>query len=410
MTKASILVTNLFGERHKYLKAIGVLLLSITMLLSMFFGYLSMLSTIALGFQLLLAVYSIFLNFLEKNFYIYRKIVFFVPFIVCILITFLINGYDSHYQTIATCFIIFPSTFCVLTYFKDYRKIFRLLFFLLLIFAFYFLAVNLAKFIEILKTKNFSDMRIGSKIAPINMLTIYFELGCALSLFYFLHSLKKKNIVLSIIYAFSFLLFLILGISIGSKQLIVVVLLSIIFVIVSFFGEGRWYLSLLIIGVLIFSFSIILFIPGLSSTVGARFLDMFGMVDGTNTRDFSTAERFEMIKEALYMFSKRPLFGYGIWGFAKYGSFGTYSHNTYSNALCETGFFGFSSFLIFALMPLFLIKQPKEKKVFAICIISCLLLQFLFGVLYYHKMMYFSLGFCYALIEQGKKENQKLVK
>ena len=83
-------------------------------------------------------------------------------------------------------------------------------------------------------------------------------------------------------------------------------------------------------------------IPQLYNIIGNRLEGMFGVLKGTGQKEASARIRAEMIEKAMEMFKEKPLLGWGIDGFERYGGFqGAYSHNNYTETLVSFGLVGF---------------------------------------------------------------------
>ena len=393
------------GENHKYIIMCGFVLCFLMLIFTMLFTYHSFLHYIALGFQLLFFGFNVLLFFLFKN-KNFNFLVFIIPFIISIAISFLLNGYNSNYNTLATEFVIYISIIYFSLNIPIKKDCFTLLILSLFVFVFYFILLYFKDFITLLKTRDFSEVRFGEKIAPLNMITIYFDLACSLSFVGILEHFKNKRIKYSLLFLLFYVISFGCGILIGSKQFIVVTLLVNLILLIWFFGKKKWYISVIILASSVGLAVLLLNTTQAFSTIADRFKVMFDFFTKKNGRDFSSASRLTMFTEAIYLFTKRPLFGYGAGGYALYGSYGTYSHNTISNLLCEFGAVGFIMFLFYVFGP-WLCRTQQEDRDFTHeryiwAMLFCLMFQALFGVLYLHKLTFVIAAICYIAFAENK--------
>ena len=81
------------------------------------------------------------------------------------------------------------------------------------------------------------------------------------------------------------------------------------------------------------------------------------MVTGEGEGEASAEIRRDMIVKALEMFIQKPIFGWGIEGFAAHSGFGVYSHNNYTETLVSFGIVGF--ILLYSYKVVLLVAQFK---------------------------------------------------
>jgi|GEM_PF-4152230 len=378
------------GEKNKVPILIGFILFFAMLSTTLLFTYHDILHIVALGLQIIFFGYNVFLFFKTKN-YNFSFLIFIVPFAISVAISLILNGYNSNYNTIASELLIFISIVYFAQTIPNKKDCFSIVKICLVIFVFYFLIVYFMDFVTLVKSNDFSDVRFGDKIAPINMITIYFDLVCAFVFLATMQKFKSKKILYAIILLFIYVISFLCGVSTGSKQFIVVTLVVNLISLIWFFGKRRWYISLAIIVSLLLLSIFLLTLP-IFSTIAERFKSMFDLLTEQEGSDYSSATRIMMFNEAIYLFTKRPVFGYGLWGYAINGSYGTYSHNTLSNILCEFGAIGFFTFGFLVFGPI-LMKLAKNKKDFFIdksvwIALLCIVIQFAFGVLYSHKITF----------------------
>lgn len=124
--------------------------------------------------------------------------------------------------------------------------------------------------------------------------------------------------------------------------------------------------------------------------------------------------RAALIKDALRVFVKHPLFGVGWNNYRFYSAFGQYSHNTYVEVLACTGLVG--SFLAYALwfiefkQVLLIIKKRKNKVVLAniICLLIILLFIDAVQIMYYNSTLLMIMHMIFTLSVIGSLNNNEL--
>lgn len=79
----------------------------------------------------------------------------------------------------------------------------------------------------------------------------------------------------------------------------------------------------------------------LYNILGSRLEGAWETIFGSGEGEASAIERSKMIQSAWEMFKQKPLFGWGIEGFASNSGFGVYSHNNYTETLVSFGLIGF---------------------------------------------------------------------
>jgi len=222
--------------------------------------------------------------------------------------------------------------------------------------------------------------RLGDYFTNVNRVGDSFSLSFSAGLLLlFIEKRPKKWIVILI--SFGCLVFAFFSFLTGSKAVLLAEVGSLYIALwMIFSAKNRIFLVVLPI-LLILCVPLLANIPVLKSSL-SRFTDMFAFFLGDFSSDPSTSARITMLAEGFYLFGQRPFFGYGVNGFAVLSGFGTYSHNTISELLCNFGFFGFVAYQT----PLFLAFLHAKKGrnqhwlFFLIFIIPILLLQLSFPV------------------------------
>ncbi len=179
--------------------------------------------------------------------------------------------------------------------------------------------------------------RLGGIFGDENDVSLVISFGFAFSLW----SILFSNSYIIKLFHFIFLLVLALfGLSTGSK----IFIFNVIFVFVSAVllknGLKKWWLSAIVLTSMV-CFIFIIFSLNEFNFYKDRLVEMFNVLSGTNETYGSTGSRLEMIFMALNMFLKKPLFGYGINGYANYGEYNYgWSHNQLAESLCNFGLIG----------------------------------------------------------------------
>lgn len=110
--------------------------------------------------------------------------------------------------------------------------------------------------------------------------------------------------------------------------------------------------------------------PILYNIVGYRLEGFIALFTGEGQQETSAVIRSMMLAKAIEMFEEKPLFGWGIEGFAIHSGFGVYCHNNYMETLVSFGVFGFM--LIYGGKFILLGLQAKAMKAQAPMQISAL--------------------------------------
>ena len=401
MNQVLLFFENKFSKKE-ILSTLGFMLFFLMLLSTLCFTYSPKLHLLPLFLQIVFFVYSIILFWNKKKRFDYYLLFIVFLFAFSLFISLLINGYDSHYNTVVTGLFILLGTYFFCKALNDSINIIKgSVYLCLILFCFFFLFTYFKEIIDAIINKQFDYLRLGEKIAPINMITISFVSPCVMSL-YFLFFVKKA-IILKILNVLLFFISFFCGVLTGSKQFIVSCVLISLILLFLFFGKKRWYLSLISSIIIIIGIVLIFSLPAFS-TISTRFLEMLNTVFGIGVNgkvDYSTSERTLMIQEGFYLFSQRPIFGYGLWGFALNTSFGTYSHNTFSNSLAEMGIVGSTFYFLILSYPVInFVKKHNYNEKYALIIFLIYLMQCFFGVIYWHKLTYLLIGLSIVISEE----------
>lgn len=205
------------------------------------------------------------------------------------------------------------------------------------------------------------SQRLGGEFGDENDISILLGFGLTYSLY---SAFFCKKIYLNIFYLLLFVLFAICGFLTGSKIFLLILVIISVLCIFMRLGKKRWWIStaiiLAMIGVLVF----ILTLPAFS-TIATRLKLFFDTFSGNSVSrvDYSSIFRLYMFEAGIEMFLRKPLFGFGIWGFATYGGLNNgWSHNHFSEGLCNFGIVGFAIFHIPFISSIYCYFKSKADK------------------------------------------------
>ena len=263
--------------------------------------------------------------------------------------------------------------------------------FALLAFGLYFLFVYRASILRL----NFNES-LGVFFDNVNTIGTYFSLGSALFLYLGLTYSKK----IEWLYFIPCLLMLFLGLFTGSRHFIITTGIAFVASIIVSFKKKKWIAALIIIAIIGMFFAAIQ-LPALSSIkerISRAISTIFGI--GSAKYDASAVQRTIWPLYGFNIGVRELLFGYGADGFAIYSGIGTYSHNTYSDIICNFGFLGAAIFYSALLYPLMLAIRSKEKKhSVVIVIVSFYIAKGFFGVYFASKDAYLMIAFLLYLVK-----------
>ena len=233
----------------------------------------------------------------------------------------------------------------------------------------------------------FNTDRIGGLFGNLNTVGLHFVFGSASFLGLSLMG-KRKNLVLAIpALALGILSFLT-----GSRASLLMFFVLVVVWIFLLFGKRVW-ISLVTLACLVLIGLVVLSLPmfaGIRSRLNELFTTFFGGEGGNY--DYSGVQRLNMIWDGLFLWTKNAIFGYGMGSFALLTGYGTYSHSTLVEVLCNTGVIGLALFF-FPVMSSWRFKKGENFRFFGLlfligCIVPCLF----FGMMIYSKAFYFLFG------------------
>lgn len=307
------------------------------------FSY-SKLHILPIVIMFIITIFTAIYEFFYNRFFVDKLIVSSIIYVLFVVISCIFNGfqfYSTSYYLLPFFFIILYHLFSINSLFYNLSlKLFACGMFL---FGCYFILLNYKALIS------FEFFRLGSSFGDENVIGTYFAMGALLSLYYVLF---KKDFLFLI----PALLLFVLGLTTGSKAYILIVGLSIIFFIFALNGKKRIWLSCLILSLFLVAFVLLLQLKAFA-TIKQRVLDFFDFL-AHKKNDESTSGRIYYIFEAMFLFLKNPIVGYGIKGFARNSTYGVYTHNTIMELLVNFGIIAMISFEI----PLFYSLKKIRKK------------------------------------------------
>lgn len=343
-----------------------------------------------------ISAFIVFLKYslYEKFVFNPRLLILFIFAIEAFIGTALYSRDFRHWFTIVLLLITFIVFYYSFNLIGDKTLIFRIIAYSLFAFALYFVfhyRSNIFRF-------KFGEA-LGSYFDNVNTIGTYFSLG---SIFFFYLALngKKKIEWLHIIPC---IVMLFLGLFTGSRHFIITTGIALIVMLMVTFKKRKW-LAVLIIVSIIGLFFIIIQIPALSvlkEKIDRAITTMFGF--GTAKYDPSVVQRVIWPQYGFNIGSRVLLFGYGAEGFSFYSGIGTYSHNTYSEIICNFGLLGCLIFFFSLLYPLVLAIKSKDRSINIIyAIVSFYLVKGFFGVYFASKDAYIMIALLLYLTKDIK--------
>lgn len=371
---------SLFNENKiKYIFS-TIILISIGLLSFMLPSFSSgSLHKIPLLFAGFLAIMIFVYLLLYQKIFIDKYIISMLLFCLTIVISSLLNDPKQIGRTEFLLTGIFIMLYEFMSSKENKYKSFYSVYIGLCMFVLYFLA---SYFKEII---SFDIGRLGSLFGNENAIGRYFCLGYIINLYL---SITKKNYPLIITLPF----FALFGALTGSKLfLIMLVLVTIVFIIM-FFGKKKWYWSLVIVTVGFVGVIGLLQLP-MFATLNKRLLAMIkSIIGGTGYTDMSTLTRYNMFFEGIYLFTCKPIFGWGSNGFMINAAYNTYSHSAISETLCDFGIIGFLCFFAPIIISLVNANQNKSDKAFKVMLLIFALCTTIFGMAFDSKDYYIVLA------------------
>lgn len=322
-----------------------------------------------------------------------------ILFVIWITICLIVN-INLHSKIVITPIFLSIVTFIIYTYLSRNKKYRNMYFNSLLYSLTIFMIVYIMTYYKELISLNFT--RLGDKFGNINDIAISFGIGFSVCFSFILHS--KFNILRFLILFALLFLFGFCGLSTGSKIFVLIITASMIFSIFVFMRTKKlkWYWYIISALIVFLVAIVVLNLPAFETMKERIFMFL-----NPKSKDKSTDIRFTMFVDGIYMFLRRPLFGFGISGFFSSSSFGNcWSHNNFSELLCSYGMIGFILFYIPYILVIKNIINGKSNKlndfssVIMIVFICCM-----FSVaLESQKVFAYSIAIFYSLYESEQIE------
>lgn len=205
---------------------------------------------------------------------------------------------------------------------------------------FLFLVTYIITYRQELFSLNFD--RLGAIFGDINDISLFMFFGFLMSLCLLAFDSRKYIKVISICLSLPYLF---CGMSSGSRIFVLLIIVTVPIFVFVICGKKKWWLALIILILLGVSLIILFNLP-VFSTIKNRFEAMISTllgksINGTTTNERSIFTRFNMFLSGFEMFLRKPAFGWGISGFAIFGDYtGGWSHNNFSESLCNFGLIG----------------------------------------------------------------------
>ncbi len=289
-----------------------------------------------------LAVLIVLWILIYGKFYLDYPTVMMFAFLFFNLFSWAINGFKNFNQTV----ILLPILFLIFyQYLKNTKRIKEAVYILFLGFLFFAFVYSIY-YAEELISLDFK--RLGDAFGNVNGIGGFFCIGFAFSLYYGFFEKKYQSFIYLLLFAF-------LGITTGSRTVILLVLVSFIAAIIIKFGRKKWYFAVSIFAIFLIIGIIVLRMP-MFSYISTRIEDMFYLFVGGKTKlaDSSSVIRSNLIKEGAYGSLTKLLFGYGHLGFQKnITSYNTYAHNNYIEVVSDYGILGLFAFESIIFIPIF---------------------------------------------------------
>lgn len=339
-------------------------ILSIFVLIFVFFRGKLILNTYIV-LTIMFAIYATVITCLTTKSFSYVTTIINLCILSCVLFTIIVNFNNFNYMVIT--FIAGTLLLSILVFADNFNKI-----------------INL----------DFS--RFGDTFGNVNTIGSMFAVGM-LACFYFILKYRRWCYLLLLL-VFDFLLFAILT---GSKGSIVSCGLIMMIYLYYFVGKKN---------IFVYLFLIVLFLVGLVfimqldifeqywKRITDMFLELFGNSNAITS--YSTSQRLSMFNDGIYLWTKNLFFGNGSEYFAIASSYGTYSHSTISETLCNFGIIGFVLLFYPNIKLIFKVKNFDYSSLFIAFFIVFIIFYSFVSIFFYSKYVFL---FCSVL--QGAKNN-----
>lgn len=166
----------------------------------------------------------------------------------------------------------------------------------------------------------------------------------------------------------------------------------------------------LILIILAIGYLAVMNIPIFYEILGSRLESMISIFSGEGKVDLSARTRLEMIEVGKFLFTEKPILGYGIGSYSVVSGFNAYSHNNYIELLVGLGILGavlYYSMIVYIICKLF--KDRKEKYGNPLLVILLLLMIMDYALVSYNGPVYqfvVALGFAATKVSKIKEFNR----
>lgn len=336
---------------------------------------------ISYGLMLLCGLF-VFLKYLfYEKFVFNRRLLILLVFAIEAFIGTALHSHDfRHWLSIVLMFItlvIFYYGFCTI---KNKRLIFKVIALSFFAFGLYFAFTYRS---EILKIN--LDTPLGNDFDNVNTVGTYFSLSSAFFLYLALTNEKK----LEWLYLIPSAIMLGLGLFTGSRHFIITTGVTFFVTIIVGFKRKKWIAAITIVVTVALFFAIIQ-LPQLAlikERIDRGITTLFGI--GNAKFDPSVVQRTIWPQYGFNIGSRVMLFGYGAEGFSIYSGIGTYSHNTYSEIICNFGIIGAVIFYFSFLYCLILAIRSRDRRLNIVyVVVTFYIVKGFFGVYFASKDAY----------------------
>lgn len=291
--------------------------------------------------------FYLFINFkeLKKSFSLYLLIP--LVFVIFVFISTLFGTkIFSYFKTTFLLTITYILSYIIYSSFRNIKIILYLITLPIVVFGLYYCIHYRSDLIH------YSGQRLGSFFGNENDVGLNLFFGFALSTILVVPLKQYWMIPASLLLLFS-------SITTGSKKVIILTFLFILFLICVLFRKKK---IPLVIGIAVIVVVLILFLTlPIFSSIRKRLLSgipLFGNLEA----DASTVNRLLFFKSSFYLGTKSFIFGYGGSSFALYSGLNVYSHNNLGEILCDFGALGVMSFyVLYPILGLFVNKKDSIR-------------------------------------------------
>lgn len=330
----------------------------------------------------------------EKFFFDKRLLILLVFAIEAFIGTAMYSHDFRHWFTIVLLFLTLIVFYYAYNLIDNKRLIYIIIAASLFAFSIYF-AIHYRS--EIFKFN--LEESLGGYFDNVNTVGTYFSLGTILFLYLALTGKRK----IEWLYFLPCIMMLFFGLFTGSRHFIITTGFAFIVTIILHFKKRKWIAVLIIVAAIGLFFAIIQlpFLSQLKERIDRGITTFFGV--GNAKYDPSVVQRTIWPQYGFNIGSKVLLFGYGAEGFSIYSAIGTYSHNTYSELVCNFGILGAIIFYLALIYPLILVIRKRDRSLnIVIILISFYLVKGFFGVYFSSKDAYMIIALCFYLTKDIK--------